>query len=454
MTMQYISGSEDKDGGTEVSSLYLGNEKEEVEKLEKDSGEMDSDGKQKTVVSDHDSDKDVDESGDTDNLEFSNDEPQVKTFQLRNYQMELVEPALEGKNTIICAHTGSGKTITALYIMQRHLAKGFTANRLNRIVFLVNQRPLVEQQGNVFEEYLIPMNYRVIQLTGETTTIPMAEVVEEGYDVIVLTVQILENALRDNIISSLSVFTMLIFDECHHTQKLEPYNCIMARYRDMKIDDPKQPRPQIVGLTASLGVGKSRTQQLAVEHILKICANLDADKISTVVKNKNELQRYVPVPDEELLNVQGRVEDRFFTIVNGIMSEIETVMLSSQGAEEIDPKVLKPPGERGTQAYEHWVVTLGKHSVVALSDDKTRRIFKTCTDHLRKYNDSLFVNKDARTKDALQNLNKYFDNLESRRQGFDKLDFDLFQLFKENKAELGKVAANPKYKNPVLEKTG
>ncbi|XP_070545817.1 antiviral innate immune response receptor RIG-I-like [Ptychodera flava] len=391
---------------------------------------------------------DVNEIGDTDNLEFCTDEPQLETFKLRNYQMELVEPALEGRNTIICAPTGSGKTITALYIMQRHLVKGFTANRPHRIVFLVNQKPLVEQQGNVFEEYLIPMNYRVIQLTGDTATIPMAEVVEEGYDVMVLTAQILVNALKDNIISSLSVFTMLIFDECHHTQKLEPYNDIMARYRDMKIDHPKQPRPQIIGLTASLGVGKSKTQQLAMEHILKICANLDADNISTVVKNKNELQRYAPVPDEALLSVQGRVEDPFFKIVSEIMLKIETDMLSSEGTDAIDPKVLKPPSERGTQSYEHWVVNLGKQSIVVLTDDKIGRMFTTCTDHLRKYNDSLFVNKDARTKDALQYLNKYFDNLENKRQGFDKLDEDLFQLFKENKPELEKVAADPQYKNP------
>ncbi|XP_070534569.1 uncharacterized protein [Ptychodera flava] len=91
--------------------------------------------------------EDVNDTGDTDNLEFSIDEPQWETFERRKYQMELVEPVFEGKNTIICAPTGSGKTITALYIMQRHLTKGFTANTPNRIVFLVNQRPLVEQQG-------------------------------------------------------------------------------------------------------------------------------------------------------------------------------------------------------------------------------------------------------------------------------------------------------------------
>ncbi|XP_070534276.1 antiviral innate immune response receptor RIG-I-like isoform X1 [Ptychodera flava] len=191
-----------------------------------------------------------------------------------------------------------------------------------------------------------------------------------------------------------------------------------------------------------------------MEHILKICANLDADNISTVVKNKNELQRYAPVPDEALLSVQGRVEDPFFKIVSGIMSKIETDMLSSEGTDAIDPKVLKPPSERGTQSYEHWVVNLGKQSVVVLTDNKIGRMFVTCTDHLRKYNDSLFVNKDARTKDALQYLNKYFDNLENKRQGFDKLDEDLFRLFKENKPELEKVVADPQYKNPVLEKLG
>lgn len=55
------------------------------------------------------------------NLEDSDEEEIVgpkEELKLRSYQLELAAPSLEGKNSVIVAPTGSGKTHVALYIIK------------------------------------------------------------------------------------------------------------------------------------------------------------------------------------------------------------------------------------------------------------------------------------------------------------------------------------------------
>ena len=92
-------------------------------------------------------------------------------------------------------------------------------------------------------------------------------------------------------------FSLLIFDECHHTDKGHPYNDIMLKYLEIKFpsrggrhEAVKERLPQIIGLTASLGVGKARNKDEAQGHILQLCANLDCSVIVTVEKYKKDLK--------------------------------------------------------------------------------------------------------------------------------------------------------------------
>ena len=55
---------------------------------------------------------------------------------------------------------------------------------------------------------------------------------------------------------------------------------------------------QIVGLTASVGVGKAKNTVDAQTHILRLCANLDAEKLCTVKKYRQQLMRHTPRPSE------------------------------------------------------------------------------------------------------------------------------------------------------------
>lgn len=72
--------------------------------------------------------------------------------------------------------------------------------------------------------------------------------------------------------------SLIIIDECHHTQKVGVYNEIMVRYLKQKFKNAKLKKeqkptvslPQILGLTASPGVGEATKMDKAMEHILRV----------------------------------------------------------------------------------------------------------------------------------------------------------------------------------------
>lgn len=87
--------------------------------------------------------------------------------------------------------------------------------------------------------------YSVQGISGETVANISVENVIQDSDIIVLTPQILVNSLEKGILSSLSIFTLMIFDECHNTTGNHPYNVLMARYLDQKFDSSANQLPQV-----------------------------------------------------------------------------------------------------------------------------------------------------------------------------------------------------------------
>lgn len=63
--------------------------------------------------------------------------------------------------------------------------------------------------------------------------------------------------------------TLMIIDECHHTNKESVYNKVMRCYVEKKLKGERQ-LPQILGLTASPGTGGARVLETAVEHVLQV----------------------------------------------------------------------------------------------------------------------------------------------------------------------------------------
>lgn len=67
--------------------------------------------------------------------------PEKADIVLRDYQMDVARPALEGKNVIICLPTGSGKTRVAVYITKKHLDGRRAEGQSGKVVVLVNKVP-------------------------------------------------------------------------------------------------------------------------------------------------------------------------------------------------------------------------------------------------------------------------------------------------------------------------
>ena len=117
-----------------------------------------------------------------------------------------------------------------------------------KLVFLVPTVALVQQQWRVFKEYLPHLDS--IPMSGEASNNnrPSMKLLIKEYDIFVMTPQILMDALEDEEVASIMVFSMLVFDECHHAMKGHPYSRIMAAYHDARVqakDDHMISLPQV-----------------------------------------------------------------------------------------------------------------------------------------------------------------------------------------------------------------
>uniref|UniRef100_A0A8C3Y5H0 RNA helicase n=1 Tax=Catharus ustulatus TaxID=91951 RepID=A0A8C3Y5H0_CATUS len=368
----------------------------------------------------------------------------------RSYQIELAQPAIDGKNTLICAPTGSGKTFVALLICEHHL-QNVPSGQKAKIVFLATKVPVYEQQKNVFRQHFERSGYSVQGICGETVASISVESVIRDSDIIVLTPQILVNSMEKGILSSLSIFTLMIFDECHNTTGNHPYNVLMTRYLDQKFDSSANELPQIVGLTASVGVGNAKSTDETIEHICTLCSYLDIQAISTVRKNKEDLQRFGNKPETHIRWVKMRAQNHFADIISGLMSETEVLMRKIYSVDTI-PQINK--NYFGTQRYEQWIVSTQKKCRLLQLEDKEKessicRDLFICTEHLRKFNDALIISEDARIEDALAYLNEFFTNV--KNGPFTELEKQLTQKFQEKELELTALSKDESNENPKLE---
>ena len=211
-----------------------------------------------------------------------------KIWKPRPYQQKIYEKALN-QNSIIYVETGKGKTFISIMLMANHLGIDISNPGNNKkidenkkIIFFVCDTALVNQQKKHIEEIL---NIEVGTIQGKKDKKSKSDYEAfikkwKAFNIFVAIPSIIYKILSCGFINIFQI-TMLIFDECHHTNSEHPYNKIMDEFyffykKDKKIAESFFPR--IYGLTASpmkTRINGNSHQSAAIEALIKLSENLD-----------------------------------------------------------------------------------------------------------------------------------------------------------------------------------
>lgn len=135
------------------------------------------------------------------------DEPRIaewKGFRLLDFQIRAIEAIRQGKNVLVSAPTGAGKTLIAEYAIADAVARG------RRCVYTAPIKALSNQKYRDFRD---DPAIDVGIMTGDVTIHP-------GAQVLIMTTEILRNSILENP-EGLHDVDYVIFDEVHYMDDLE-----------------------------------------------------------------------------------------------------------------------------------------------------------------------------------------------------------------------------------------
>ena len=349
---------------------------------------------------------------------------------IRHYQWELAQPGLNGENYIICAPTGSGKTLISTLIIEDHLMrKTVTGNDVN-VLFVVKTQQLARQQRDKIEEYLHGAS--VLVVAGESNA-SISSCLSE-YDIVVCTSGKLQAQLQGEKIK-ISTATLLVIDECHHTAGNDPYAEIMEYYLLEKKEFGTL--PQVIGMTASLGTGRHKNPTLdkVVSHHKKLCARLDAQSIKTVKNNLDELRQHVSLPSHNSHSLPQRdPNEPYIRIISDTMLELEKML----------PHEVTVKHNRYSLAYQQWIKI--EIEAAQLNGAENQRDQITILEHLEVYALVRMTYEDFEAKYATTVLQRLRSDDESIMNETEK---KLQTILSKTLHQLSKI---PETANPLLVK--
>lgn len=339
-------------------------------------------------------------------------------LNLREYQKELAEIAVRGENTIIHAATGAGKTRIAFYVVKKHLEN----NTEGKVAIMADKTFLVKQHSLALKKIMPELVEKTQCMSGQKEKSDQLHMLMEGYSIFILTPALIENTIKRHDADFLMKFSLLVFDECHHTQKKTSYNRLMTRYHVMK-SEGRKPLPQILGLTATLGTNKANSVEKAKEHALKVMANLDVAKISAVTVNTQEYEQFrkdvksekIALSDtEEPDNVHHHIEECMRKTEDLFCLSLDDAIFTDQSEEvQVLASTLKKRtlAKRQDPQYITWTSDLSRAAARLLgSHPELARKVTIGASYLKIYSEVLEVNDELTGMFAAKVLDKKLEN--------------------------------------------
>ncbi|MEL6554745.1 MAG: DEAD/DEAH box helicase [Cyanobacteria bacterium J06621_11] len=170
-------------------------------------------------------------------------------FQLDDFQLEAIAALNQGESVIVCAPTGSGKTLVGEYAIHRALDMG------KRVFYTTPLKALSNQKLRDFQRAFGEENVGL--LTGDSS-------VNRDAPVVVMTTEIFRNMLYGTTIgevgTSLREVQAVVLDECHYMNDRQRGTV----WEESVIYCP--PEIQIVGLSATVENGGQLTDWISEVH--------------------------------------------------------------------------------------------------------------------------------------------------------------------------------------------
>ena len=309
---------------------------------------------------------------------------QKNVIKPRDYQKKIFEKA-KNQNSIIYVETGKGKTFISIMLMAYHLGLDIEdpsnnkqkLDKNKKIIFFVCDTSLIEQQKKAISNTL-GIEVGTIQGKKSKKSKSDYELFKKMWDSVNIFVAIPSIIYKILSVGFLKIFdiSMMVFDECHHTNDDHPYNKIMSEFYffyKKKLSNVNFPYPRIYGLTASpikKGV-RGSIEECVIKAMEKLSENLDSVIIIDPEMNNSNAKMIKPgesisqyMNDDCYIEVKSHIEMEEYKKVIMIVYNNCYIGLISMAFYSIKSKYPEFSEEKYIEQYQEYVkVRLKAHNL-------------------------------------------------------------------------------------------